>query len=319
MKMSKIDESIQNLQKAHNNAFIVMNLNDKKIVARERIPTGSFGLDRILGGGFVRGSLNEIIGPQSSGKTTICIHTMAQAQKLGKVLFIDLEHSFDPIYAESLGVSINNLLISQPEFAEQAFDVIEHLVATGEISLVVVDSIPALLPRSELEGDPGDSHMGLAARLNRQHLRRITHSASKTKTIILYVNQITYKISGYGNPETTGGGTGFGYFCSSICDIRSISTQKDNMAKQSIKARVRTVKNKTYIPFQETEFDIKFGKGIDYYGEVFDEAVKKKIIDKSGSWYSYKKDKLGQGRDNAIEIFKDDTYFKEVYKQISDG
>jgi len=302
VEKNKLEDSLANLRKAHGE-MIVLRLTDRKFIERPRISCGSFGLDRALGGGFVKGSLNEVFGPESSGKTTLCISAVAEAQKIGNALFVDVEHSFDPVYARNLGVDIDKLLFSQPEYAEQAFDVVEHMVGSGALELVVVDSIPALLPEAELRGDPGDKHMGLAARLNRQHLRRILPAAKKTGTTILYVNQITYKIGvpSFMNPETTGGGTGFKYFCSTRTDIRKISTQKDSLAKESIRARARVVKNKTYVPFQSAEFDIRFGKGVDVVGEIFDFAVEQGVVEKSGAWYSYGKDRLGQGRENAVQ------------------
>ena len=304
----KIDEKIEALKATHKE-LILFKFGDKPaFIERERISSGSIGLDRALGGGFVKGSLNQIVGPKSAGKTTLCLHTMAEAQKSGRVLFVDLEHSFDPKYAKALGVNIDELFLAQPEFAEQAFDVIEALISTGEFSLIIVDSIPALLPKAELTGDPGDSHMGLIARLNRQHLRRVIHPASVNGTTIIYINQITYKIGVmFGNPETTPGGTGFNYFCSSILDVRSINTMKISIEKESIRVRARTTKNKTYIPFQEAEFDIRFGKGIDRCGEILDLAVAKKVIERSGSWYSFGANRLGQGRDKAVEVLRDSS------------
>lgn len=320
--MDNLDDVVKSLHKVHDD-LILLKLGDKpSFLQRDRISSGSIGVDRILGGGFVRGSLNQIVGPKSSGKTTTCIHAMVEAQKIGPVLFIDLEHSFDPNYARDLGLDIHNLFLSQPEYAEQAFDVIETMVGSGGLSLVVVDSIPALLPKSELEGDPGDSHMGLAARLNRQHLRRITHPASKAQTTIIYVNQITLKIGiMFGNPETTPGGTGFGYFCSTILDIRCISTMKDAVKAGGIRARVRATKNKTGIPFQQAEFDIKFGEGIDKTAEVFDWAVAKEVIKKSGSWYSYKDINIGQGKTASIVTMSENNneLYDTVYSDLMEG
>lgn len=320
--MSEIDERVNNLHKSHKD-LVLFKLGDKPSFSdRPRISSGSIGIDRILGGGFVKGSLNQIVGPKSSGKTTICIHTIAEAQKKGPVLFVDLEHSFDPKYAADLGVDVDNLYMSQPEYAEQAFDVIEHMIASNQLSLIVIDSIPALLPKSELAGDPGDSHMGLAARLNRQHLRRILHPAATAKTTIIYINQITLKIGViFGNPETTPGGTGFGYFCSTIMDVRSILSMKEAIKADGIRVRAKMTKNKTFIPFQQTEFDIQFGEGIDKYAEVFDWAVEKKIVDKSGAWYSYEGNRLGQGKANSIAALKDwgIDHFDKILKKLKEN
>lgn len=319
--MSNLEDAVKSLHKAHDD-LVLLKLGDKPtFLQRERISSGSIGIDRVLGGGFVKGSLNQIIGPKSSGKTTTCIHAMVSAQKHGPVLFVDLEHSFDPMYAKNLGLDTDNLYMAQPEFAEQAFDIIETMVGCdGGLALVVVDSIPALLPKSELEGDPGDSHMGLAARLNRQHLRRITHPASQAKTTIIYVNQITLKIGiVFGNPETTPGGTGFGYFCSTILDIRSISTMKDAIKSGGIRARIRATKNKTGIPFQQAEFDIKFGKGIDKAAEVFDWAVETEVIKKAGAWYSYNGNNIGQGKAASITTLleNDCELYSVVYSELT--
>jgi len=286
--MNELEKGLANLRKLHGD-FVVVNLNDNKILDRPRISSGSFGLDRALGGGFVRGSLNEVFGPESSGKTTLCIHAMAEAQRLGSVLFIDMEHSFDPLYAKNLGVDLGTLLVSQPDYAEQAFDVIEHMVNTGSLSLVVLDSVPALLPQAELEGDPGDRHMGLAARINRQHLRRIISPASKKGATILYVNQITYKLGiSFGNPETTSGGTGFKYFCSSRVDIRKISTQKESLAKEGIRSRAL--------------------------------AVEKGVVEKSGPWFSYDSNRLGQGRINTIQFLNSSecVYLKHIRNKLNE-
>jgi len=237
----KVEGAIKNLESSH--GLLVRRLGDKTIVARERMPSGSTGLDKVLGGGWVVGSLNEIFGPESSGKSTVCLHSMAEAQKRGLVLLVDNEHSFDPFYARNLGVDVDNLYVCQPSFAEQTFDVIEHLVSTGEFSMIVLDSIAGLSPRAEAEGDPGDSNMGVAARLNRQHLRKMTSLAANNKCTILYTNQITYKIGVmFGNPETTTGGTGFKFFCSTRIDIRKISTQKDSIKAGGIRCRVKGVK-----------------------------------------------------------------------------
>jgi len=319
MEKSKLEEGIEDLKKAHGD-FVVIQLHDRAIVGRERLSSGSIGLDRALGGGFAKGLLHEISGPESSGKTTLCIHAMVEAQKFGPVLLVDTEHSFDPSYAQNLGLDIDQLYVSQPDCAEQAFDVIEHLGDTGEISLIILDSIPALLPKSELEGDPGDSHMGLAARLNRQHLRRVIPIAARHDTTIIYVNQITYKIGVvFGNPETTAGGTGFRYFCSTRVDVRKISSLKEIQQTKGVRVRARVVKNKTAIPFQEAEFAIKFNKGISVAGEILELGTKQGVIDKSGTWYSYNSNRLGQGKENAIDLLQaNPDMLNEIRSKLSE-
>ena len=308
-KIDKVDEAVDALDATY--GPIVFKLGKDKGLVRERISSGSLAYDRALGGGFVRGSLNEIFGQESSGKTTICLHAICEHQKYGKVLFIDTEHSFDPSYAKALGVDVNELYVCQPSYSEQAFTVMETLVSTGQFSLVILDSVAGLSPKVEVEGDSGDSNMGVAARLNRQHIRKITSIAQKTKTTILYTNQITYKIGvNFGNPETTSGGTGFKFFCSTRTDLRRISTQKDSINKGAIRARAKVVKNKTYIPFQEAEFDIEFGRGVTREGELLDLCLEYGIILKSGAWFSFEEEKIGHGRVKAIEFLRENEEIK---------
>ncbi len=314
--MTKVEEALKAIEA--NYKSIVFRLGDQTILERERISSGSLKLDGALGGGFVRGSLNEIYGFESSGKSTVCLHSIKEAQKIGKVLLVDLEHSFDPIYAASIGVDVDNLYLCQPDYAEQAFEIIEILMNTEEFSLIVVDSIAGLVPKAELLGDIGDSNMGKQARLNRSHIRRVLSTAHRTKTTILYTNQITFKITSYGDPRTTTGGTGFRYFCSSRIHI-SAST-KEAEEKNRLNCTAKVVKNKTAIPHKIAEFDIEFGVGIDTLGEIMSVAVDKEIIAKSGSWYSYGETKLGQGKDKVLEYLKENgTVLIEIMTKIKDG
>lgn len=300
--MSSVDDVIAAIDKAHGKGIVLKLNNSDKGLARERMSSGSLLLDRALGGGFVRGTLNEIYGLESSGKSTLCLHAMAEAQKHGLVLFVDTEYSFDPVYAKALGIDVPSLIMCQPLYAEQAFDVIEAFADCPEISMIVLDSIAALSPKAEIEGDPGDSNMGLAARLNRQHIRKITAPLSNNKIIALYTNQITYKMTGYGNPETTTGGTSFKYFASTRMKTTKTSTQKYNIEHQSIECVVNITKNKTYIPYQIAELDIDFGMGINRGSELLKLGEELGTVVKSGSWYSIGTEKIGQGKKNAAQF-----------------
>lgn len=268
----------------------------------EAIPTGSIALDLALGvGGIPRGRITEIYGPESSGKTTLAQHIIAEAQKLGGVAaYIDAEHAFDPVYAERCGINLDDLLISQPDTGEQALEICETLVRSGAIDVVVIDSVAALVPRAEIDGDMGDSHVGLQARLMSQALRKLTGAISRSRTSVVFINQLRMKIGVmFGNPETTTGGNALKFYSSVRLDIRRIETIKQGQDSVGIRARVRVVKNKVAPPFREAEFDMMYGEGISREGDLLDQGVERKIIEKSGTWFSYNGERLGQGRENA--------------------
>ena len=286
----------------------IMRLGDGTVAEVEVIPTGSLGLDHALGvWGIPRGRIVEIFGPESSGKTTMTLHIIAEAQKLGGVAaFIDAEHALDANYAQSLGIDLQNLIISQPDNGEQALDITETLVRSGAVDIIVIDSVAALTPKSEIEGEMGDSHMGLQARLMSQALRKLTGITAKSHTAIIFINQIRMKIGVmFGNPETTTGGNALKFYSSVRVDIRKIATIKDNQEVIGSRTRVRVVKNKVAPPFREAEFDIIYGKGISRSGELIDMASNYNIVEKSGSWFSYGGDRLGQGREAAKKFLED--------------
>ena len=288
-----------------------MRLGDEGFVASvEGIPTGAISLDSALGiGGIPRGRVTEIFGPEASGKTTLALHILAEAQKLGGYgVFIDAEHAMDPNYAEKLGVNISELLVSQPDTGEQALEICDTLVRSGAVGVVIVDSVAALVPRVELEGEMGDSYVGLQARLMSQALRKLTGSVSKSNTAVIFVNQIREKIGVmFGNPETTPGGRALKFYTSVRLDIRRIGAIKEADTSVGNRVRVKVVKNKCAPPFRQTEFDIMYGEGISYEGDLLDLAVTAEIVDKSGAWYSYGDDRIGQGRENAKVYLKEYT------------
>ncbi|MEN7549643.1 recombinase RecA [Rapidithrix thailandica] len=313
-KIKALEITISKLEKSYGKGTI-MKLTDDNVVDVPCISTGSLSLDLALGiGGFPRGRIIEVYGPESSGKTTLAMHAIAEAQKQGGMAaFIDAEHAFDRVYAEKLGIDLDNLLISQPDHGEQALEIAEHLVRSGALDIIVIDSVAALVPKAELEGEMGDSKMGLQARLMSQALRKLTGAINKTNCCCIFINQLREKIGVmFGNPETTTGGNALKYYASVRLDIRRIGAIKesaDNITGN--RTRVKVQKNKVAPPFKQVEFDILYGEGISRAGEVLDMAVDQEIVKKSGSWFSYKSTKLGQGRETVKELIKDNPELME--------
>ncbi|NJW52032.1 recombinase RecA [Salinimicrobium oceani] len=302
----------------------VMKMSDQSVIDVDVIPSGSLGLDLALGvGGYPRGRVIEIYGPESSGKTTLTLHAIAEAQKAGGIAaFIDAEHAFDRFYAEKLGIDLENLIISQPDNGEQALEIADNLIRSGAIDIIVVDSVAALTPKSEIEGEMGDSKMGLHARLMSQALRKLTASISKTHCTVIFINQLREKIGVmFGNPETTTGGNALKFYASIRLDIRRSTQIKDsNSEVQGNKTRVKVVKNKVAPPFKTAEFDIMYGEGVSKIGEIIDIGVDYEIIKKSGSWFSYEDTKLGQGRDAVKILLKDNPdLMEELEKRIKEA
>lgn len=315
-KKKAIELALKQVDKAFGKGALVR-LGDKQIEKIDAISTGSLGLDMALGiGGIPKGRIIEIYGPESSGKTTLSLQIIAECQKNGGICaFIDAEHALDVYYAKKLGVDTENLLVSQPDNGEQALEILETLTRSGAVDLVVIDSVAALTPKAEIEGDMGDQHVGLQARLMSHALRKITGVLHKMNTTLIFINQIRMKIGmmGYGSPETTTGGNALKFYASVRIDIRRIATLKQNEQQIGNRAKAKVVKNKVAPPFREAEFDIMFGEGISYEGEIIDYGVKLDIIDKSGAWLSYGATKLGQGRENAKLFLKEN---KEVREEI---
>ncbi|HHV93659.1 MAG TPA: recombinase RecA [Firmicutes bacterium] len=305
-KLKALDMALHQIEKQFGKGSI-MRLGDAKPVNMQVIPTGSLALDIALGvGGVPRGRVVEIFGPESSGKTTLALHIIAEAQKTGGIgAFIDVEHAQDPVYAKQLGVDIDNLLISQPDNAEQALEIAEALVRSGAVDVVVIDSVAALVPRAEIEGEMGDAHVGLQARLMSQALRKLTGAISKSNTTVIFTNQIREKVGVmFGNPETTPGGRALKFYASIRMDIRRIDTIKQGSEVIGNRTRVKVVKNKVAPPFREAEFDIMYGQGISREGNILDVGAELDIIGKSGAWFSYGDIRLGQGRENAKDFLK---------------
>jgi recombination protein RecA len=312
-KMKVLKLALDKIEKDYGKGSVMM-LGDKQTEGQDAISTGSLGLDVALGiGGFPRGRVVEIYGPESSGKTTIAIHTIAEAQKKGGICaIIDAEHAFDAGYARKLGVDVDNLLISQPDYGEQALEIADRLISSGAVDVVVVDSVAALVPKSELEGEMGDSKMGLHARLMSQALRKLTATIARTGTVCIFINQLREKIGVmFGNPETTTGGNALKFYASVRLDIRRISQIKDGDVATGNRTRVKVVKNKVAPPFRQVEFDIVFGEGISKIGEIIDMGVELGIIQKSGSWFAYNDSKIGQGRDNVKQFLQDNPEVAE--------
>ncbi len=318
-KQKAIESAISQIEKAFGKGS-VMKLGQKETIQVDTISTGSLGLDIALGvGGLPKGRIIEIYGPESSGKTTLALHVVHEAQKKGGVCaFVDAEHALDPVYAGKLGVDVNNLIVAQPDTGEQALEIADTLVRSGGVDVLVVDSVAALVPKAELEGEMGDSHMGLQARLMSQALRKLTGSISKTNCMVIFINQIRSKIGVmFGNPETTTGGNALKFYASVRLDIRRIGSIKDKEEIVGNQTRVKVVKNKVAPPFKVVEFDIMYGEGISRTGEILDMGVKAEIIEKSGAWFSYGGERIGQGRESARQFLKENAKVaEEIQKKV---
>ena len=321
-KTKQLDSALGQIERQFGSGT-VMRMGEKRHEKIPAIPTGSLGLDIALGiGGLPRGRIVEIYGPESSGKTTLTLEIIAQCQKLGgTAAFIDAEHALDPIYAEKLGVNVDELLVSQPDTGEQALEVADIMVASGGIDILVVDSVAALVPKAEIEGEMGDHHVGLQARLMSQALRKITGNVQKSDTLVIFINQIRHKIGVmFGSPETTAGGNALKFYSSVRMDIRRIGTVKDGDEAVGNETRVKVVKNKVSPPFKQAEFQILYNKGINRLGELIDKGADLDIIEKAGAWYSYNGEKIGQGKANSIEFLEQNPkLLKTIEKQVIDA
>ncbi|NLW30688.1 MAG: recombinase RecA [Fibrobacter sp.] len=315
-----LEQAVSQIEKQHGKGSIMRLGTAGSAADVAVIPTGSISLDMALGvGGFPKGRIVEIYGPESSGKTTLALHAIANAQKKGGIaVLIDAEYAFDAAYAKGLGVDIDNLLVSQPDTGEQALEIADTLVRSGAIDIIVIDSVAALVPAAEIEGEMGDSHMGLQARLMSQALRKLTGILSRSKTCLIFINQLRMKIGVmFGNPETTTGGNALKFYSSVRIDIRRIAAIKDGDSVIGNRTRAKVVKNKVAPPFKEAEFDIMYGKGISFEGDVLDMGVELDVVDKSGSWFSYKGERIGQGREKAKDFLRENTdIFADIEQQI---
>ena len=320
-KSKQLDSALGQIERQFGSGT-VMRMGEKRHEKIPAIPTGSLGLDIALGiGGLPRGRIVEIYGPESSGKTTLTLEVIAQCQKMGgTAAFIDAEHALDPIYAEKLGVNVDELLVSQPDTGEQALEVADIMVASGGIDILVIDSVAALVPKAEIEGEMGDHHVGLQARLMSQALRKITGNVKKSDTLVIFINQIRHKIGVmFGSPETTAGGNALKFYSSVRMDIRRIGTVKDGDEAVGNETRVKVVKNKVSPPFKQAEFQILYNKGINRLGELIDKGADLDIIEKAGAWYSYDGEKIGQGKANSIEFLEQNPkLLKTIEKQVLD-
>lgn len=318
-KMDALNEALAKIEKEYGKGSI-MKLGDTNTLEVESISTGVIGLDVALGvGGLPRGRIIEVYGPESSGKTTVALHCIAEAQRgNGIAAFIDAEHALDPVYARALGVDVDNLIISQPDTGEQALDIAESLIRSGAIDILVVDSVAALVPKAEIDGDMGDSHVGLQARLMSQALRKLTGSIKKSNCVVIFINQLREKVGVmFGSPETTTGGRALKFFSTIRMDVRRVDTIKQNDKVLGSRTKVKVVKNKVAAPFKQVEFDIMYGTGISRSGDLLDTATAIDVIKKSGSWYSYKDDKIGQGRENSKKFLEDnDDIAKDIESRV---
>ena len=321
-KLKALDAAISQIEKQHGKGAIMKLGDSGNKMNVESLPTGSLSLDLALGiGGIPRGRIIEIYGPESSGKTTVALHMIAETQKRGGVAgFIDAEHALDPVYAKAIGVDIDNLYISQPDYGEQALEITETMVRSGAVDIIIVDSVAALVPKAEIDGDMGDSHMGQQARLMSQALRKLTGIVNKTGCSVVFINQLREKVGVmFGNPETTTGGRALKFYASVRLDVRRVETLKAGGEMVGNRARVKVVKNKVAPPFKEAEFDIMFGKGISREGDILDLAANCGVVIKSGSWYAYNSEKIGQGRENAKKyLLENPTIMEEIETKVRD-
>ncbi len=325
-KQKALDATISTIEKQFGKGSIMRLDNESSVKNVDAIPTGSIALDHALGvGGFPRGRVIEVYGPEASGKTTLALHAIAETQRSGGITaFVDAEHAFDPSYAKGLGIKNEDLLISQPDYGEQALEIVDQLIRSSAVDMVVVDSVAALTPKAELDGEMGDTHVGLQARLMSQALRKITATVSKSKTTVIFINQLRMKIGvpSYISPETTSGGNALKFYCSVRLDVRRIASLKTSENVIGNRVRVKVVKNKVAPPFREAEMDIIFGKGISKFGELIDLGVEFGLVDKAGAWFSYSGERIGQGKDNAQKFLQANSDLgkkleKEVKEKIS--